>query len=204
VTYFLAGARDAANAHFDFPVSASVTLQPGQQFTYQASQALSAAGSYTAWPAWYDGANWHELGPHVSFTVSPAPPVTARIEQNESEVALGPTEWSWTTGTDARASGGTYIASPGGNSTVTITFTGTGISWIGIADTCSGQAAVSVDGASQTVDAYRAAGGGWQQTLFTRSGLPSGTHTLQLRALGTRQSGSCGSWIYVDAFDVTR
>jgi hypothetical protein len=68
IAYFLAGARDAQNAHRDFPASAAMTLQPGQSYTYRASRAL-AAGAYTAWPAYYDGNDWRELGPHTSFTV---------------------------------------------------------------------------------------------------------------------------------------
>ncbi|MFG1606426.1 heparin lyase I family protein [Actinoplanes sp. NPDC049265] len=68
IPYFLAGARNAAGGNVDFPASAPVTLQPGQSYTYQATRSLPA-GTYTAWPADYDGSAWHELGPHVSFTV---------------------------------------------------------------------------------------------------------------------------------------
>jgi len=56
---------------------------------------------------------------------------------------------------------------------------------------------------TQVIDNYRASGGGWQQPVFSRQGLPSGTHTLTLTVLGTGQAASCGSWIYVDAFDIT-
>jgi hypothetical protein len=94
------------------------------------------------------------------------------------------------------------MASSGGSSSVRLTCTGTGISWIGIADGCSGQASVAIDGVSQTVDAYRPAGGSWQQVLFSMSGMPKASHTLTLTVLGTKQAASCGPWIYVDAFDV--
>ena len=204
VMYFLAGARNAANANVDFPASPAMTLQPGQQYTYQASRTFAASGSHSAWPAWYDGTSWHELGPHESFAVTPAVPITTRIEQDSADVVLGPNEWSWGTGSDPRASGGTHISASGGSATATLTFTGTAVSWIGNADSCSGQATVSVDGVSQTVDTYRATGGGWQQTLFTRSGLANGTHTFRVTATGVKHPASCAAWVYVDAFLVTR
>src|SRR5437763_1827626 len=59
--------RSSDLGHVDFPPSDPVTLQPGAQYTYNASRTLSA-GNYTAWPAYYDGTRWIELGPHTSFT----------------------------------------------------------------------------------------------------------------------------------------
>jgi hypothetical protein len=74
VPYFLTGSRGPGNTNRDFPASAPVTLQPGQRYTYQQSRTL-AAGTYTAWPAYYDGTQWHELGPRSTFTVTgPTPP----------------------------------------------------------------------------------------------------------------------------------
>lgn len=76
VQYFLAGARDPSNGNVDFPASAAVTLQPGQQYSYSASRSFSAAGSYTTWPAYYNGVDWIDLAPtaHTSFTVqAPSP-----------------------------------------------------------------------------------------------------------------------------------
>jgi hypothetical protein len=68
VPYFLAGARDADGANRDFPSSGPVTLQPGDSYTYERSRTLSA-GRHTAWPAYYDGSTWHELGNRTDFTV---------------------------------------------------------------------------------------------------------------------------------------
>lgn len=74
VPYFLVGARDPSNANVDFPASASVTLQPGQQYTYSASRSFATAGAYTAWPAYFDGTNWNQLATPASFTVqAPSP-----------------------------------------------------------------------------------------------------------------------------------
>ena len=129
-------------------------------------------------------------------------PSPTRIEERDAAVVKGPGQWDWGSGTDGRASGGTYIASAGAGSTVRVTFTGTGIKWIGIADSCSGQASVDVDGISQTVDGYRSTGGGWQQVLYAIAGLPATSHTLTLTVLGTKDPASCGAWIYVDSFDI--
>ena len=69
--YLLAGARDAKGGNVDFPASPPVTLQPGEQYTYTAQRRLPA-GTYEAWPADYDGNDWHELDHHVTFTVAAA------------------------------------------------------------------------------------------------------------------------------------
>jgi hypothetical protein len=200
VQYVLAGARNPSNANVDFPVSPPLTIQPGQIYNYQQSQAFATPGTYNAWPAYYDGVNWIELAVHASFTVDTN--ATVRIEQNDPRIVQGPYQWSWTTGSNASASGGTYIASSTAGSTLTFPFTGTGISVIGIMDSCSGQASVNVDGVIRTFDAYRASGGGWQQVLYSVAGLSSASHTFTLTALGTKQAASCWPGIGVDAFDL--
>jgi hypothetical protein len=68
IPYFLVGARTSSWANVDFPASAPIILQPDQSYDYQASRSLKA-GNYTAWPAYYDGTNWTELGEHIGFTV---------------------------------------------------------------------------------------------------------------------------------------
>src|SRR5205823_14963295 len=97
VRYFLVGARDSSGGHVDFPVSAPVTLQPGQSYTYQGSRSFATAGTYTAWPACFDGSTWLELAPNNSTFVvaTPAtatptatPPPWTRVEQTDPAVAL--------------------------------------------------------------------------------------------------------------------
>jgi len=79
-------------------------------------------------------------------------------------------------------------------------FNGTGISVIGTQDSCSGQA--SRCKWTATFRHWMRIGrpaGGWQQALYTVTGLPAGSHALTLTVLGTKQSASCGAWIYIDA-----
>jgi hypothetical protein len=200
VGYFLAGGRDQSDGHVDFPVSPAVTLQPGQQYTYSASQSIATAGKYTAWPAYFDGSNWIELAAmHSTFLVGSQ--TTVRIEQSDPSVQQGPNQWSWSTGYDSRASGGSYIVSKTAGSALSVSFNGIGISIIGIVDGCSGQGSVSVDGTTQNFDNYRPEGA-WQQVIYSVSGLTPGYHTLTLTVSGTNQPASCGPWVYIDAFDI--
>jgi hypothetical protein len=91
-----------------------------------------------------------------------------------------------------------YSDTPGNNAMVT--FTGTGISWYGAKSPDHGQADVAVCdaagancGPATTVDTY-APTTTPQQDLYTVSGLPYGTHTLQITVTG----GSAGEGNYVD------
>ena len=126
-----------------------------------------------------------------------------RIEENDPRVTRGLDQYSWGGGSDSRASGGALITSATAGVTLNLPFSGTGISVIGIQDSCSGQAQVNIDGIVQTFDAFRGDGtGGWQRTLYTVAGLPAGSHELTLTVLGTNQPASCAAWIYIDAFDI--
>jgi hypothetical protein len=69
VQYFHVGARDPSNANVDFPASVPVTLQPGQQYNYSGSESFATAGTYSAWPSYYDGTNWFQIATPTSFAV---------------------------------------------------------------------------------------------------------------------------------------
>ncbi|MDX3247916.1 hypothetical protein [Streptomyces sp. ME18-1-4] len=87
-----------------------------------------------------------------------------------------------------------HAATTNGDS-VTVTFTGTGISLVTETNSDEGTIAVSLDGASKgTVNASSASRQA-QQTVYTVSGLPLGRHTLTLTKTG-------GSWLVIDRFDV--
>jgi hypothetical protein len=100
-------------------------------------------------------------------------------------------------------------ANIGGSATLTndkgaqaaITFTGTGITWIGVLDQYSGIAQVYLDGTPNTVDTY-APNTLYQQPLFAAHGLASGTHTLSIQVLHQRDGNTNGSWIWINAFDI--
>src|SRR5216117_1051735 len=83
----------------------------------------------------------------------------------------------------------------------TITFTGTGIRWIGARGPQCGMARISLDGVFvEDFDTYFQTEGP-QHTDFFRSGLAPGTHTLSIQVIGKNLLSS-DFWILIDAFDV--
>jgi hypothetical protein len=78
---------------------------------------------------------------------------------------------------------------------VTVTFTGTGISFTTETNSDEGTIAVSLDGTSQGTVNANASSRHAQQTLYTASGLTLGRHTLTLTKTG-------GTYFVVDRFDV--
>lgn len=87
---------------------------------------------------------------------------------------------------------------------LTVTFTGTGVEWVGPLGSNAGIANVSIDGGTAvSVDTYAPWGKQFQQDVFSRTGLPSGTHTLTITATNTKNPSSSGTGIVVDAIEVT-
>jgi len=86
--------------------------------------------------------------------------------------------------------------------TVTLTFRGTAISWVGYTGPDGGIATVQVDGGAATqVDTYTPTAK-YQPVVFTASGLSDANHTLTITATGQKNAASSSSRIVVDAFDV--
>jgi len=83
----------------------------------------------------------------------------------------------------------------------TITFTGTGIGWVGARGPQCGIARVFLDGSPvEDIDTY-AQTEGPQHTDYSVRGLAAGTHTLTIQVIG-KNPISTDAWILVDAFDV--
>jgi len=83
----------------------------------------------------------------------------------------------------------------------TITFTGTGISWIGARGPQTGIARVTLDGVFvEDIDTF-ALTEGPQHTDFSTSGLARAMHTLTIQVVG-KNPASTNAWILIDAFDV--
>jgi len=123
-----------------------------------------------------------------------------RIEQNNPAIVYA---GNWYLNTNPIMSGGTAGLAMDSNSSATVTFTGTGITWVGYRDQWSGIAKVYVDGAlrSEAVDTYMGSQQA-QSPAWTVTGLSPGTHTLTIMVTGTHDASSAGSWIWIDAFDV--
>ncbi|GHK01244.1 hypothetical protein ACWEWI_07940 [Streptomyces sp. NPDC003753] len=78
---------------------------------------------------------------------------------------------------------------------VTVTFTGTGISLVTETNSDEGTIAVSLDGASQSSVNASSTSRQAQQTVYSVSGLPLGRHTLTLTKTG-------GTYLVIDRFGV--
>jgi len=105
----------------------------------------------------------------------------------------------WFTNGTAGNSGGSAVLTNLRGAQAVITFTGTGITWIGVKDPWSGFATVIVDGTSYRVDTY----GDetiYETPLFTVRGLSNGPHTMSIEVLHDRDVSGSGSWVWIDAF----
>lgn len=137
-----------------------------------------------------------------------APPLaTARIEEDSSAVTFSPSgAWVERKREVAGFNDGRALSYDLSGGTATFTFTGTGVSWVGLRCNVCGIASVSVDGGAPTqVDsAGPAAPGSYglrSEPVLIVSGLAAGPHTLEIAVTGNTSSG--GAHIVVDAFDVT-
>src|SRR5437773_6750449 len=72
-----------------------------------------------------------------------------RVEQTDPSITYS---GNWYSNESGLHSGGTAALTNARGARATITFTGTGISWIGVADAWSGFATVYLDGAMSIVD----------------------------------------------------
>jgi hypothetical protein len=123
---------------------------------------------------------------------------TTRIEETDKSILYTGT---WYTNGDALNSGGSSALTNAKGATAVVTFTGTGITWIGVLDPYSGLATVYLDGTINTVDTYGVTTL-YQQPLFKVSGLTSGPHTLSIIVPHVRDPNGMGSWVWIDAFDI--
>ena len=122
-----------------------------------------------------------------------------RTEQNSPAVTY---TGVWLPNNSAVNSGGSAVLATNSGSTATITFNGTGITWVAYRDQSSGIAKVYVDGVlTATVDTYLSPAQA-QAPTYTINGLVSGTHSLMIEVTGTHDTSSNESWVWVDAFDV--
>jgi beta-galactosidase GanA len=115
---------------------------------------------------------------------------------------------NWThAGPTSGYTGGDYDSteswSANAGDSMTMTFNGTAIQWIGPKNNNGGIAAVSIDGTQvATVDTYAAAGKEFQQVLFSKTGLAAGSHTLKIVVTGQKDTASSADTVVIDAINV--
>ena len=117
----------------------------------------------------------------ASFCLAQTGSIT-RIEENDASIAYS---GLWFRTANTLYSGGSAMITNDEGARAVVTFTGTGISWIGLADEWSGPADVVIDGRPLTVnsssDVTR-----WQVVLFTVNGLANGPHKLSIEVRDER------------------
>ena len=123
---------------------------------------------------------------------------TTRIEENDPSITYTGT---WYPNGESPNSGGNAVLTNQKGARAAITFNGTGITWIGVADPYSGLAQVYLDGTLSTIDTY-AQNTKYQQALFAAHGLALGPHTLSIEVLHVRDGDTSGSWVWIDGFDI--
>jgi len=133
-----------------------------------------------------------------AFDVTGASAAT-RIEDTDPAVSYTGT---WVHGTDPRATGGTYAEVDTAGALAILSFTGTAVRCLGARNYNNGKARFSIDGVFMgEVDTWGPTGE--SAVLFTATGLHSGAHSMTVEVTGTRNPASVGSWVIIDAFDVT-
>ena len=108
---------------------------------------------------------------------------------------------AWKATSATGASGGLYRSTSKLNATATYTFTGTSVDWITATGPKFGQAAVRIDsGPETTVDLFASGSTVHLQQVRSFSTGSSGTHTVRVRVLNTKNAASAGTAVPVDAF----
>jgi hypothetical protein len=143
--------------------------------------------------------------PTPTPTPTPAPAKVTSVNDNTlgtglNQFAYGGT-WTHATGAGKFLSDDHYTSTTG--STYTVRFTGTQAAVFVATAPWHGKAGVSIDGGPETaIDLYSATKAE-QVKRFTSAVLPRATHTIRVRALGTKNASSTGTYVTADRVDVT-
>jgi hypothetical protein len=108
--------------------------------------------------------------------------------------------WS---GTSLNAGSGTAARSAAAGARAELTFSGTGVRWIGSRGPTAGIADVSLDGTVvERVDLYSPVDE-VSVPVFAASALTEGVHTLAIQVTGVKNAAASSAFVAIDAFDVT-
>jgi hypothetical protein len=187
---------DVGVASYDVELATNGTWSPFLTGTTQVTTTLTVASGDTvqlrvrARDAAGNTSDWVESDSYTA-TLLQEPPLTGVVSYGGA--------WNVLTATDA--SGGGFRRSPHASASVTVTFTGTEIVWVGPTGTNYGIAQVYLDGVLVgQVDPYSPAAQ-WRRVLYSAQ-VAHGTHTFEVRVLGQRSASSTANNVGVDAFVV--
>lgn len=111
----------------------------------------------------------------------------------------------WDRDSSTSASGGSYVTSNAAGSSATWRVSATSgqtASLYGVRMPTGGYGEVWVDGVKKSTVSFYGASTAYKVKLYTTPALSAGTHTILVKAVGTRPSGSSGSYVSVDYLQV--
>lgn len=140
-----------------------------------------------------DGAgNFSAFSAAPEFTVTPAQDGSASISE----------AGSWQSSSDPGFYGGTVRRSTAAGATQTLTLTASDFAFVSTEGPNRGKVRLMIDGASQgTFDLYNSSTR-LRRVIFAADFGAPGTHTIQIRVLGTKNGASTGTRVDLDAFMV--
>ncbi|WP_195419848.1 glycoside hydrolase N-terminal domain-containing protein [Collinsella sp. D33t1_170424_A12] len=127
-----------------------------------------------------------------------------RVDDQDPAVAYSGAWANWNNTTDGNyANTIKYLQNPTGTETASLTFRGTGIEVVTVTNNDRGYYEVSIDGkvVAERVDTYSATSVR-QKTVYSKTDLEPGVHTIVLRATGAKNSASSLAKVELDAFNV--
>ena len=134
-------------------------------------------------------------------TTTTAKPGEAAVshQENESRFTYAGT---WKNISATTASGASFAVADAAGCSVTVRFSGIGMTWIAKTSPAYGQAKVTVDGGTaKTVDLYSASTV-WKKKVWDSGALEAGAHTVVISWTGVKSDGATGTNINVDAIVV--
>ena len=142
-------------------------------------------------------------GPGGGDPGTPASLPTAGMRVEESNPAVSMTG-TWTKSDSSKGwSGGSAVQANTAGATVSVSFVGTSVRWIGSRGRAMGIAQVSVDsGPVREVDLFARPSDEIHTPIFTVYDLGPGQHKLTITVTGRQNSQAEGNVVVVDAFDI--
>ena len=137
----------------------------------------------------------------VDVMLSPSAPAVARYQEGAAAASYNGT-WNqlpgfryWT--------GENAAYSTAAGASVTFSFTGSAVRWIGYRTFYGGIARVLLDGVEVAqVDTFAPVEEEFQAVMYAATGLPGTSHTLTIENTGLKNAAAQNTWVTVDAFDV--
>ena len=168
------------------PVPARVSLS-GTTVTVDPTAPLPVGGTYTLVLT----GGIRDLAGNALATVKKAVTVDPVVDDGSAALTYA---GSWSTLSSSMVADGTYRRASAAGATATVSTSGTGVRVYGCRGPSGGRFELRVDGVARaTVDTYRSYSS--CGTLGEVTGLRAGTHTVQVKVLGTRTSASGGTGV---------